>query len=175
MQVDSHQLSGFLWPAKGAAPFASVFFIHKTNTLDSRFGGLLLLVYGGETRKYLVRERVFCRIHEFRWLSSIGKPYKRTDNSTLVAVETKRATKSREGLIVGRKEELDNLIAAFDRLMHRDHPNHERVNCPGQPALTRLANKPEAFGSDSILDHIRQCAACLDELKDLRLSIKRPQ
>jgi hypothetical protein len=175
MQVDSDQLSGFLWPAEGAAPFASVFFIHKTNTLDSGLGGLLLLVYGGETRKYLVRERSFVRFtNSDSFLPTEG----RIRGQTMQRWSQSRSSvlqKSREGLIVGRKEELDNLIAAFDRLMHRDHPNHERVNCPGQPALTRLANKPEAFGSDSILDHIRQCAACLDELKDLRLSIKRPQ
>jgi hypothetical protein len=29
IQVDSYQLSGFLWPAEGAAPPASVFLIHK--------------------------------------------------------------------------------------------------------------------------------------------------
>jgi len=35
--------------------------------------------------------------------------------------------KSREGLIVGRKEELDDLIAAFDRAVQEDHPHPERV------------------------------------------------
>ncbi len=93
----------------------------------------------------------------------------------LVAIETKRSTKSRQGGIVSRKEELDDLIAAFDRLMHRDHPNPERVNCPGRPALTRLAKEPEAFPADSILDHVRQCAACLDEFRDLRMSSKQTQ
>ena len=27
---------------------------------------------------------------------------------------------------MGRKEELDDLIAAFDRVVHEDHPNPER-------------------------------------------------
>jgi hypothetical protein len=74
---------------------------------------------------------------------------------------------------VGRKEELDDLIAAFGRRVHEEHPNPERVGCPGKSALTRLARDPESLGLDSILDHVRQCAACLDELRDLRLSSKR--
>jgi dihydropteroate synthase len=77
--------------------------------------------------------------------------------------------------VVSRKEELDDLIAAFGRRVHEEHPNPDRVGCPGRPALTRFANEPEAFRSDPILDHVRQCAACLNELKELRLSIKRPQ
>jgi hypothetical protein len=76
---------------------------------------------------------------------------------------------------VGRKEELDDLITAFDRAVHDDHPNPERVGCPGQPALTMLADESVTLRSDSVLEHIRNCAACLDELKELRLTIKRPQ
>jgi len=93
----------------------------------------------------------------------------------LVAIETKRDRKSREGLIVGRKEELDDLITAFDRAVHEGHPNPERVGCPGRPALTALAKEPATVRSDSILEHIRNCAACLDELKELRLATKRAQ
>jgi len=74
---------------------------------------------------------------------------------------------------VSHKEELDDLIAAFGRRVHEEHPNPERVGCPGRAALTRLATEPDPLGPDSILDHIRQCAACLDELRDLRISSKR--
>jgi hypothetical protein len=73
---------------------------------------------------------------------------------------------------VDRKEELDDLISAFDRLVHREHPNAERVGCPGSPALARLARGPGSTGTNSILDHVRQCAVCLDELKDLRTASK---
>jgi hypothetical protein len=93
----------------------------------------------------------------------------------LVAIETEAARQSREGFMMGRKEELDDLIAAFDRAVHEEHPNPERAGCPGRAALTRLATEPEALGLGSILDHVRQCAACLDELRELRTSIKRPQ
>jgi hypothetical protein len=76
---------------------------------------------------------------------------------------------------VGRREELDDLIAAFGRQVYQEHPNPERAACPGRPALTELANEPEVVRSDSILDHLRQCAACLEELKELRLYNKRSQ
>lgn len=74
---------------------------------------------------------------------------------------------------MGRKEELDDLIAAFDRRVHEDHPNPERVGCPGRPALTVLANESEPLGSVALLEHIRNCAACLDDLKELKLANKR--
>ena len=73
---------------------------------------------------------------------------------------------------MGRKEELDDLIAAFDRAVHEDHQNLERINCPGRAALMSLANRPEDFRTEAVLDHVQQCAACLDELKELRTSRK---
>ena len=76
---------------------------------------------------------------------------------------------------MGRKEELGDLIAAFGRRVHKEHPNPKRVGCPGRPVLTRLANQPEGLQADSILDHVKQCAACLDELGELRVSSKRSQ
>jgi hypothetical protein len=76
---------------------------------------------------------------------------------------------------VGRKEELDDLLAAFGRRVHEEHPNPERIACPGRPALTRLATESGDTESGTILDHIRECASCLDELRDLRRSRKRSQ
>jgi hypothetical protein len=83
--------------------------------------------------------------------------------------------KSPERLSVGRQEELDDLIAAFDRTVHEERPNPQRVGCPGRPALTMLARESATLSSDSILEHIRNCAACVDELKELRLAMKRSQ
>ena len=76
---------------------------------------------------------------------------------------------------MSRKQELDDLIAAFECAVHENHPNRERVGCPGTPALTTLAKESATLQSDSILEHIRNCAACLDELKELRLATKRAQ
>lgn len=72
-----------------------------------------------------------------------------------------------------RKKELDDLIAAFGRRLREDHPNPERVGCPGPAALTWLATESEILGLNSVLDHVRQCAPCLDELRDLQVSSKR--
>jgi hypothetical protein len=71
---------------------------------------------------------------------------------------------------VGRKRELDDLIAAFGRRVQEDHPNPARIGCPGGAALTELLAKPGAMESALVLDHVRLCAACLDDLKNLRLA-----
>ena len=69
---------------------------------------------------------------------------------------------------MGRREELHELTAAFERQVHEEHPNPQRVDCPGPAALAKLASEPGPLGTAPILDHVRQCAACLDELRDLR-------
>lgn len=56
---------------------------------------------------------------------------------------------------------------AFDRVMHQDHPNPHRINCPGTSTLQRLAIEPIAVQSPSVLAHVRQCAPCFDELREL--------
>ncbi len=78
---------------------------------------------------------------------------------------------------MSRKEELDDLIAVFGRQVREEHPNTERAGCPGRPALTTLAaaNLRSESISESILDHVRNCAACLTELKELRRATQRSQ
>ncbi len=119
-----------------------------------------------------MRETVSCQIHEFKWRHFTRDRIRMGSVILLVAIETIGAKESREGLTVGRKEELDDLITAFDRAVHEDHPNPKRIGCPGRPALTALAKESGSLGSDLLLEHIRNCAACLDELKELRLTIK---
>jgi hypothetical protein len=60
------------------------------------------------------------------------------------------------------------LLHAFDRVVHQDYPNPQRINCPGPSALRKLATEPEAIHSASTLAHLRQCAPCFDELRELR-------
>jgi len=62
----------------------------------------------------------------------------------------------------------DELFEAFDRVVHEDYPNPERVNCPGHSALQKLASESQAVHWASTLVHIRQCAPCFDELRELR-------
>jgi len=59
------------------------------------------------------------------------------------------------------------IFDAFDRVVHEDYPNLQRINCPGSSALRKLAAQPEAVLSASTLAHIRQCAPCFDELREL--------
>ena len=128
-------------------------------------------IYGRIEKKYRVRENSFF----VRFTNSGSVPpaedrIRMGSARMLVAIETQKYGKSRERLIVSRKEELDDLIAAFDRQLREEHPNPERANCPGRAALKSLASEPEAFRTEAILDHIRECAVCLDELKELRKS-----
>lgn len=58
-----------------------------------------------------------------------------------------------------------DLIEAFES---KDFPNPERVDCPGREALTRFAANPADPEFATFFAHIRQCAPCLDELKELR-------
>jgi hypothetical protein len=60
------------------------------------------------------------------------------------------------------------LLDAFDRVVHEDYPNPRRINCPGSAAIEKLAAAPEADHSSSTLNHVRRCAPCFDELKELR-------
>jgi hypothetical protein len=67
------------------------------------------------------------------------------------------------------------LIDAFGRVVHQDHPNPDRAKCPGKAALRALAFEPESSRSETLLDHLKNCAPCLDELRKLRASIANDQ
>ena len=85
-----------------------------------------------------------------------------------------RYDRERAGFVAAMREEINlekELIDAFDRVAHQDHPNPSRANCPGIAPLGELASQPEQLRSVSILAHIGHCAPCLDELKGLRASI----
>jgi hypothetical protein len=76
---------------------------------------------------------------------------------------------------MSRNDNLDSLIAAFARHLQEEHPNPGRIGCPGRAALTQLATKTDTLEPASVLEHIRQCAACLAELRDLRMPKKSSQ
>jgi hypothetical protein len=60
------------------------------------------------------------------------------------------------------------LLDAFERIIHEDFPNPRRIGCPGQEALSQLAEGSGHIQQKRLLAHIRQCAPCFDELKELR-------
>ena len=66
------------------------------------------------------------------------------------------------------------LLDAFDRVVHQDHPNAQRIGCPGHSVLQKLATEPETVSAASALAHIRQCAPCFDELRELRRKLQHP-
>jgi hypothetical protein len=60
------------------------------------------------------------------------------------------------------------LIDVLDRVVHKDFPNPQRINCPGSQILTRFATEPEDNELISVLAHLRQCAPFFDELREIR-------
>ena len=61
-----------------------------------------------------------------------------------------------------------DLLDAFDRVVHEDFPNPQRIACPGREVLLKIARQPADAQLAYQLAHIRQCAPCFDELKELR-------
>ena len=61
-----------------------------------------------------------------------------------------------------------DLIEAFRAMVHKEFPNPQRIGCRGHDALMKLASGSENPEFTSILAHVRQCAPCFDELKQLR-------
>lgn len=66
---------------------------------------------------------------------------------------------------VGRKHELDELIASFGRHVHEVHPNPGRIGCPEESVLKDLVAQKSA--APALLEHIRSCAPCVEKLKQL--------
>ncbi|MGB7151867.1 MAG: hypothetical protein WBD45_22105, partial [Terriglobales bacterium] len=65
------------------------------------------------------------------------------------------------------------LLDAFDRVVHEDFPNPQHIECPGRQILLKLAQQPADAQLSHLLDHVRRCAPCFDELKDLRREAKK--
>ena len=64
------------------------------------------------------------------------------------------------------------LLEAFERIIHEDFPNPQRVDCPGDEALLKLAEGSGDVQQTRLLAHIRQCAPCFDKLKELRRKLR---
>jgi hypothetical protein len=60
------------------------------------------------------------------------------------------------------------LLDAFEEVIHKDFPNPQRIDCPGRDVLLKLAQWPADAQLACSLAHIRECAPCFDELKELR-------
>jgi hypothetical protein len=62
----------------------------------------------------------------------------------------------------------NELLDAFEGVIHKDFPNPQRIDCPGRDVLLKLAQWSADAQLAHSLAHIRQCAPCFDELKELR-------
>lgn len=60
------------------------------------------------------------------------------------------------------------LLQAYDRMLHADCPNPQRVGCPRREVLEKAATSIE-FVTRSLLEHLGRCAPCSDELRELNL------
>ena len=65
------------------------------------------------------------------------------------------------------------ILEAFDDWIHETHPNPERIGCPGRAALFALQTCTGKFEDEYTLTHIGECAACLDELTEIRKDLER--
>jgi hypothetical protein len=61
-----------------------------------------------------------------------------------------------------------DLIDALEVIMHRDFPNPHRIGCPAYDSLTHPAAGIGDAQSALVVAHVRRCAPCFDELKELR-------
>ncbi len=60
------------------------------------------------------------------------------------------------------------LLLAFDIWIHEKHPNPEREGCPGRDRLEAVVRAKTKVEDQYTLDHIGLCAACLDEMKEIK-------
>jgi hypothetical protein len=64
------------------------------------------------------------------------------------------------------------LIDALETIVHRDFPNPQRIGCPERDSLVGLAECRTGPQSALALAHIRRCAPCFDEVRELRKGTK---
>lgn len=73
-----------------------------------------------------------------------------------------------------KKKFLKALLDASETVLQKDHPNPNRIGCPGQAVLEELASFSEEHApvdADAIR-HISECYPCFRELRDMRLRRK---
>jgi hypothetical protein len=68
----------------------------------------------------------------------------------------------------GPQFELGSLLHSWVR---ETHPNPERKGCPGRQRLEVVARAKTKIEDEYTLNHIGQCAACLDEMKEIKREI----
>ena len=62
----------------------------------------------------------------------------------------------------------EELIEAFDQWIHTAHSNHTREGCPHRSVLRSFVFGTNKTKDESVFDHIGHCAACLDDMQQIR-------
>jgi len=65
------------------------------------------------------------------------------------------------------------LLVAFDIWIHAEHANPERKGCPGRERLEAVVRAKTKVEDEYTLKHIGLCAACLDEMRQIRREIAK--
>lgn len=60
------------------------------------------------------------------------------------------------------------LLVAFDLWIHDKHPNPERKGCPGRERLVAVVQAKQKVEDQYTLEHVGECAACLDEMRGIK-------
>ena len=69
-----------------------------------------------------------------------------------------------------KKKFLQELLAASETVLRKDHPNPGRVGCPGQAVLAELASLSEEHVpvEPDVIRHVTECFPCFRELREMR-------
>jgi hypothetical protein len=87
--------------------------------------------------------------------------------------EQQRTKPSQRGLPPDAAPGEAEIIDAFYEWVHENHPNPQRIGCPGRLALAELVVTETEFEDKYTLNHIGECAPCVDDLTELRLEFER--
>lgn len=60
------------------------------------------------------------------------------------------------------------ILEAYSRWVHERYPNPKRFGCPERETLVALVLAKAKFEDEYTLDHIGLCAACLDEILQIK-------
>ena len=69
-----------------------------------------------------------------------------------------------------KKKFLRELLAATETILQKDHPNPNRIGCPGHAVLQQLADFSEGqiAPEPDVIRHVSECFPCFRELREMR-------
>ena len=69
------------------------------------------------------------------------------------------------------KPEFELIRSTLHLWIRETYPNPERKGCPGRKRLEVVVRARSKVEDEYTLDHIGQCPACLDEMKEIKRDI----